>query len=106
MNFLNKTEVHVKNISQAFSSFFDTENKLKILTKDGNISIMSSDLLRFTSPLINSILNDVPYCTSSVIFMPDVCKASVDHVISVIGSGLSNNCSLSINQTQLSLHLT
>eukprot|EP00092_Neocalanus_flemingeri_P023941 GFUD01025970.1.p1 GENE.GFUD01025970.1~~GFUD01025970.1.p1 ORF type:complete len:324 (-),score=97.64 GFUD01025970.1:339-1310(-) len=100
MNFQNNPEVQIQNISQAFSILFDQENTLKILAKDGNVSVVSRDLMIFTSPLIKNIIKDVPCCTSSVIVIPDVCKDSVDHVIRIIGSGVTNISSMSVKKIQ------
>ena len=89
-----------RSLSEAFSDLLDTENKLKIFTKEGNVSIISSELLRFTSPFVNSILNDVPCCTSSIISIPEVSKASIDHVLCIVRTGTTNLCSLTFNQIQ------
>ena len=89
-----------KNFSEAFTDLLDPTEKLKIFTKDGNVSIASRDLVRFFSPLVNSILKDVPCCTNSMVFIPDVCKDSVDRVIRIIGSGITDFNAMSIKQIQ------
>eukprot|EP00092_Neocalanus_flemingeri_P076580 GFUD01095003.1.p1 GENE.GFUD01095003.1~~GFUD01095003.1.p1 ORF type:complete len:340 (+),score=91.37 GFUD01095003.1:54-1073(+) len=100
MNFQNDPEVQIQNISRAFSNLFDQENTLKILAKDGNVSVVSRDLMIFTSPLIKNIIKDVPCYTNSVIVIPDVCKDSVDHLINIIGSGITNISSMSVKKIQ------
>jgi len=92
--------VHEMNVSEAFSDLLESESLLKIFSKDRNISVVNRNLIRFTSPLINSILYDVPCCTSSMIFIPDVSKTAVDHVLSIIINGLSDFNSVSIKQIQ------
>jgi len=92
--------VQEMNVSEAFSDMLESESLLKIFSKDRNISVVNKNLMRFTSPLINSILYDVPCCTSSMILIPDVSKAAVDHVLSIIISGFSDFNSVSIKQIQ------
>jgi len=99
MKFTNPPEMQVQSLSEAFSDLLETENKLKIFTIDGNVSI-SSDLLRFTSPFVNSILNDVPCCTSSMISIPEVSKVSIEHVLCIVRTGTTNICSLTFKQIQ------
>ena len=81
MNIQKKSEMHVKNMSQAFSNLLDMEDKVKIVTNDGSIIIVNKDLLGFSSPLVNSMFSDVPCCTGSVIFLPDATKDSLDQFI-------------------------
>jgi len=100
MKFQNQLEMKVKSLRAAFSDLLETECRLKIVTKDGNISVISSELLRFISPFVNRVLNNVPCCTSSPIFIPDVSKASIDHVLNIIRTGITNLCSLSYKQIQ------
>jgi len=100
MKFKNQLEMKVKSLSEAFSDLLETEYRLKIVTKDGNISVISSELLRFFSPIVNSFLNYAPCCPSSLIFIPDVSKASIDHVLNIIRTGITNLCSLSYEQIQ------
>ena len=89
MHFLHKSEKHLENICEAFSNLVDIENKTKVFTRDGIACIIGKDLLRFSSPLINRILNDVPSCTSSVIILPDASKTSFDKFIEIIRNGFT-----------------
>lgn len=89
VNVANQSEDHVCTISRAFSNMLDDlDSKLRIQAKDGNVYI-SRHLLQFSSPLVNSILNDVPSCTWSGIILPDVCKDSVGQLMNVIGQGFT-----------------
>jgi len=101
-------KIHIKptkavqemNFSEAFSDLLESESLLKICTKNRNISVANRNLMRFTSPLINSILYDVPCCTSSMVFIPDVSMTAIDHVLSIMINGFSDFNSVSIKQMQ------
>jgi len=99
-HFQTDPEMLGKNFSEAFADLLDPADKLKIFTKDGNVSIVSRDLVRFFSPLVNSILKDAPCCTDNMIFIPDVSKASVDHILSIISSGITEFNAMSIKHIQ------
>jgi len=92
--------VHQMNVSGAFSDLLESESQLKIFSKDRNISVVNRNLIKFTSPFINSILYDVPCCTSTMILIPDVSKTAVDHVLSIVIRGCSDFNSVSIKQIQ------
>eukprot|EP00092_Neocalanus_flemingeri_P019759 GFUD01021399.1.p1 GENE.GFUD01021399.1~~GFUD01021399.1.p1 ORF type:complete len:570 (-),score=121.60 GFUD01021399.1:86-1795(-) len=100
MRFLSSREIQEHIVTEVFAELLDPTYELKIFTKDGNVSIVSRDLLRFFSPLVNSIFKDVPCCTNSMVFIPESSKASVDHVLSIIGSGITDFNALSIKQIQ------
>jgi len=100
MLFQSPRETLGESYSDAFSDMLNPAEKLKIFTKDGNVSLVSRDLVRFFSPLVNSILKDIPCCTSSMIFMPDVSKGSVELVLSIISSGIAGFTNMSIKQIQ------
>eukprot|EP00092_Neocalanus_flemingeri_P038739 GFUD01042181.1.p1 GENE.GFUD01042181.1~~GFUD01042181.1.p1 ORF type:complete len:574 (-),score=131.87 GFUD01042181.1:6-1727(-) len=100
MRFLSSREIQEHIVSEVFAELLVPTYELKIFTKDGNVSIVSRDLLRFFSPLVNSIFKDVPCCTNSMVFIPESSKASVDHVLSIIGSGITDFNALSIKQIQ------
>ena len=106
IQFKINTESENENVSNALSNLLNPLNKLKIFTKNGNVSVMSRELARISSPLVNNILKDVPCCTSTMIFIPDVSKASVDHVINILGTGKTYfNCS-SLKQIQEEVKIT
>ena len=87
MQLINKAEYQNENLSSVFLDLLYPMNKLKIFTKDGNVSVISRELIMFSSPLINNILKDIPCCISSMIFIPGVSKASIEHLINILVTG-------------------
>ena len=69
---------------------------LGIFSREDNVSLVSSDLMRCISPLINNILKDVPCCSSYMLFIPDVSKNAIDSVISLVTKGIDTSDSISI----------
>lgn len=100
MQITKEAKLRQKNISQAFTVLREPEDMLRIFTKDGNLSFINRNLLRFTSSLVNSIFSGVPCCSSTVLFIPEVSKVAVDHVLSILKSGYSDFNSVSIKQIQ------
>ena len=100
INLQTKSELHVSNLHQAFSNLIGQDEKVNIVAKTGTVGSISCNLLRFFSPVVNDLLNDIPCCIKLVIIMPDVCNTSVDHVINIIGSGFTNNKFMSSKQIQ------
>merc|ERR1712129_2595 len=101
VNLESQSAQHMHHLSQAFANMISQDTaRLNIHTKDGYICLISRDLLRFTSPLINSILNDVPSCIGSGIILPDVGKEYVDQFINIIGCGFTKTYCLSIEQVE------
>ena len=99
--------VKEKSILEAFTGLQGTSSVLRIFTRNGNLSLINSHLIRFTSPLIKNILKDVPCYTSHVIFIPDVFKNAVDSVIRIISKGFSdfNRVSIKdIKEVQIDLY--
>jgi hypothetical protein len=88
--------VQQSNISEVFRVLQDSSNQLRICSRDDHISLVNSGLIRFTSPYINSLLNNVSCNSSHMIYMPDASKSAVECVISIItqGSGDFNSCSV------------
>ena len=99
-------KMHLKNsnssasFSDALAGLCEPEENLKICAKDGIVSTGSRNLLRFFSPLVDNIFKDVPCCTSNevMLFIPDVCKDSVNSVLGIILSGFSSNIGMSVDK--------
>ena len=87
--------------SEAFSDLIFPKNNLKIVTREGIVSQISDNFIRFISSLIKSILNDIPCCSNSIILIPDVSKASGDHVLSIITTSITSSSSKEIQNINL-----
>jgi hypothetical protein len=68
----NKSELHISNLHQAFSYLIGQDEKVNIVAQTGIVGSISCNLLRFFSPFVNDLLNDIPCCTKPMIIMPVV----------------------------------
>jgi len=74
-------------VSEAFNNLLSSKKNVAISSEDGNFSLINSSVLRFASPLINSIFQDTLTGESNMIIIPDANKIYVECVLSIITRG-------------------
>jgi len=78
---------HRNAVSEAFLDLQEPTNLLRIFTRGGDLCLVSCDLFSMLSPLVKSIVDNIPCCSTYMIFMPEVSKKSVDAVIGLVKYG-------------------
>ena len=101
MIFRKSPELQIETFSESFGNSMDRNLNLRILLKDGIFRNVSGELLRCFSPFFNSILKDLPCCTSPTLLIPDVSAKCVDHMLSIVSTGMTTfSSAMSIHQIQ------
>merc|ERR1712129_142406 len=100
MIFRNSSEIQVEQFFQSLANLPAISSKLEIFSKNGNLSFINRELLCLFSPSLRSILKNLPCCSGQMIIIPDLSKESIEYVISLLASGVTQTNAISIHQIQ------
>ena len=87
MSLLLQKHDHSEALSEAFDELKEPVNMLRIFTRGGDLCLVNCDLFCMLSPLVRSIVRNIPCCTSYMIFIPELSKKSVDTIIGLVKNG-------------------
>ena len=94
------TPEHTCLVLEAFSYMTENSTELTIFTRNKEEVSTSVTLLRLFSPLLNTVIKGIQCLADQPLFLyiPDVSKEALEHVLEILTTGVSNIASAETRQ--------
>ena len=83
--------LHLQVLKQAFNGFLATPHKILCFTQDRKEIAVNRSVFLLLSPLLRSIISDIPSCILPTLFLPDISASSLMKLTDILQTGFSDS---------------